>query len=104
MTVDENCASCAEHPMPGCAGGFIAAGFVPPNSFAPSMYGPGLESTQRISFVVEWESEAGGLFHTLPAIDAVSGDLTFCLAEDANGNATFAISLVNIYICIYIIK
>ena len=35
-------------------------------------------------------------------IDSVNGDLTFCLAEDANDNATFAISLVNIYMYIYI--
>ena len=51
-----------------------------------------LEATQQLSFVFAQTEGEDFLFHTPPAIDPRSGDLTFCLAGGASGNANARIN------------
>ena len=96
LTVDENCANCPEHDMPGgCVGGFLVPNFVSPSSISASKYSGRLEATQQLSFVFAQTEGEDFLFHTPPAIDPRSGDLTFCLAGGASGNASFLFNLTD---------
>jgi type IV pilus assembly protein PilY1 len=49
--------------------------------------GPANESDQTLTFIVTNNSNEG-LFSTPPAVDGITGDLTFTTAADANGSAT----------------
>ncbi len=55
--------------------------------------GPPNEADQNVTFIVTIQNEA--LFEQLPAIDAETGDLTFSLREDANGEALLTVVLAD---------
>ena len=55
--------------------------------------GPPNESDQNVTFIITIDNDA--LFDELPAIDSASGDLTFSLRQDANGQATLTVRLVD---------
>jgi hypothetical protein len=60
-------------------------------NFATSMDDGNPESSQTLNFEVTTNNDA--LFSTLPAIDSLSGTLTYALKENASGTATVSVVL-----------
>ena len=66
-------------------------------AFATSISaGPANESSQSLTFNITQTASTGGLtFLTAPSIDVVTGALTYQAAADANGTATFSVTLTD---------
>jgi hypothetical protein len=106
VTVDENCANCPDDGHVGgldaqqCLGRrFSVAGLF---QSSPSIWDSSDELGQSLTFIVSLigthvhgDTGYDSLFHTAPQVRQADGRLTFCLKEDANGNATFSVVVMD---------
>jgi len=93
ITLDENCANCASTTIENCTYPFILDSYV--IDVLPSAANLSDERAQVLTFEMSFVDGDLSIFQIghSPSIDPSTGQLTFCLQEDRNGDALFSFIL-----------